>query len=250
MLLRSAIVRYAPNETWAAHEHDEMSISVVLGGDLTEAVGGREVQAGLGSVVVKPAKSVHSNRFGPSGAVFLAIWPGELIAGEVSPQAADRWRWRHDPAGLKRWIGVAKEFALHDHLGFAEEEVMALLHDDGEGRLGHEPPVRLRRIRDQLHALGPERPSVALLARALGLHPGYLTRTFRRHYGCSISDYVRRIRVRRAASILIGAAPPPIAGLAQELGFADQSHFCRTFRNELGVTPTDYRRALARTRTG
>jgi AraC family transcriptional regulator len=244
MPIRSALVRYAPNESWAAHEHDVMSISVVLGGHLTETVGRSEVQAALGSVVVKPVKSVHSNHFGPSGAVFLAIWPGDLIAGEVAPKAADRWQWRHDPAGLKRWIAIAGELALDDRWGVAEEEVIELLHADSDGA-GHEPPARLRRVRDQLHALGPERPSVALLAQSLGLHPGYLTRTFRRHYGCSISAYVRRLRVRRAAAILIGDAPPPIAALAQELGFADQSHFCRTFRSELGLTPAAYRRALS-----
>jgi len=246
-MIRSSLVRYGPDEAWSEHEHDEMSISVVLGGNLVERVGRREEIAALGSFVIKPAKSVHSNQFGSSGAVFLAIWPGSLLTSGLPPKDRPDWRWRHDLGTTRRWVSLAQELEAGDRWGAAEEEVAALLEPDGSAcPLRGEPPVWLKQIRDKIHALQPERPSVARLARAAGLHPVYLTRSFRHHYGSSISAYVRRLRIQRAAAMLIGKHASEIVSIAHELGFADQSHFNRTFLSELGVTPGAYRRIMSR----
>jgi len=70
------------------------------------------------------------------------------------------------------------------------------------------------------HAL----PSIALLAQAgeLAMHPIALARAF-----------------RRAASLI--GSNMPLAAVALESGFSDQSHFCRHFKLELGLTPAAFR---------
>jgi AraC family transcriptional regulator len=72
------------------------------------------------------------------------------------------------------------------------------------------------------------------------MHPVSLARAFRRAHGCSITWYRRRSRVRRAADLLTTAMP--LADVAMESGFTDQSHFCRVFKVETGLTPSVYRR--------
>jgi AraC family transcriptional regulator len=249
--MQAALVRYGPDEVWPEHVHDRLSISVVLAGSLFERVGRDEEQAALGSLVVKPAGSLHSNRFGPSGAVFLAIWPDETLVEHLAGKTPSSWRWRHDRRGLRKWIGIARELHDADPWGVAEEEVIALMADEESpaGRVSDASP-RLRRVRDEIHALQPGRPSIGALARSAGLHPVSLTRSFRRHYGCSISAYVRRLRIEQAAAMLIARKRCPLTTIAHELGFADQSHFCRTFAAELGIAPNRYRRTMDSARAG
>jgi AraC family transcriptional regulator len=49
----------------------------------------------------------------------------------------------------------------------------------------------------------------------------------------------------RAACELLRTAEWPLAVIAAECGFADQSHFTRIFRRMTGTTPARFRRAIA-----
>ena len=79
------------------------------------------------------------------------------------------------------------------------------------------------------------------LAAELGVNPAHVSRTFRRAYGVSLSEYLLRRRVEIACAAL--ADPEvPLAQVAYEAGFADQSHLCRSFRRVTGLTPGAWRR--------
>jgi AraC-like DNA-binding protein len=93
-------------------------------------------------------------------------------------------------------------------------------------------------------ALGddPER-SLPDLARALAVSPHHLSRVFHAATGHTISRHRMRLRVRSALERLAGGERD-LARLAAELGFADQSHFCRVVRSETGHTPSALRHAL------
>jgi AraC family transcriptional regulator len=56
----------------------------------------------------------------------------------------------------------------------------------------------------------------------------------------SVGEYLRRLRLDWAASQL-AATETPLALLAAEAGFADQSHFTRAFKRHAGLTPARYR---------
>ena len=53
--------------------------------------------------------------------------------------------------------------------------------------------------------------------------------------------FVVQRRVERATRLL-GARSLPIKVIAHECGFSDQSHFCRTFRGVMGLTPKEFQR--------
>lgn len=80
------------------------------------------------------------------------------------------------------------------------------------------------------------------IAELIGVHPVSLARHFRRHFDCSPASAIRRCRVDRAAAALV--RDRPLADLALEGGFADQSHFTRDFRTTYGVTPRRFRNAI------
>jgi AraC family transcriptional regulator len=82
--------------------------------------------------------------------------------------------------------------------------------------------------------------SLTQIAAGVGVHPVYLAREFRRFHGCTIGEYVRRLRVEHACRRL-NSSDESLAAIAAGAGFSDQSHFSRTFKRMMGMTPSGYR---------
>jgi AraC-like DNA-binding protein len=74
-------------------------------------------------------------------------------------------------------------------------------------------------------------------------HPTHVARAFRREYGVTVAEYARRLRLDWAQAQL-ALEDAPLARIAIEAGFADQSHFTRAFRRHTGMTPGRYRARL------
>lgn len=103
------------------------------------------------------------------------------------------------------------------------------------------PPAWLLRVRESLDDRYRERElRIAGLAAVAGVDPAHLARTFRAHYGTTAGAYLREMRVQRAAHALARSSAP-LAQIALDAGFADQSHFTRVFRTAYGVTPQRWR---------
>ena len=85
----------------------------------------------------------------------------------------------------------------------------------------------------------------AQLARAAGCSEAHLSRSFRTHLGQTPSQWILRLRVRRAASLL-ETTTYAISELALMAGFENLSNFHRRFRAETGLTPLAYRQQKRR----
>ncbi|HKR63637.1 MAG TPA: helix-turn-helix transcriptional regulator, partial [Thermoanaerobaculia bacterium] len=97
---------------------------------------------------------------------------------------------------------------------------------------------------EALHADPP--PRFADIAREAGVTPAYLARAFRRATGQTMGEYLRGLRAKRAASLLASTFES-LADVALTTGFADQSHLCRVFRAQYGITPLRYRALMRST---
>jgi AraC family transcriptional regulator len=86
----------------------------------------------------------------------------------------------------------------------------------------------------------PRRLTLISIADEVGVHPVHLAQSFRRFHGCTIGDYVRRIRIDYACQELV-RSDTSFTDLAIGAGFADQSHFTRTFKRAIGISPAHYR---------
>lgn len=84
--------------------------------------------------------------------------------------------------------------------------------------------------------------SVAELARACGLSKNHFSRAFRKTHGVSPREWLIRRRIEQAKSLLAGS-DLPLADIALECGFCEQSHFSRQFTKVVGATPGAWRRA-------
>ena len=79
------------------------------------------------------------------------------------------------------------------------------------------------------------------LAMHSGLSPFHFLREFRKRYGLPPHTYQLQQRITRAKHLLVQGKP--IAHVATDVGFADQSHFTRKFKACVGTTPRRYQLA-------
>ena len=97
--------------------------------------------------------------------------------------------------------------------------------------------ARLHRfVRDRL----PSGFSVRELAQAIGTGPSVLARKLSLSTGLSPWRFVEQQRILRAKALLRNGNQP-IAAIAAQLGYTDQSHFTNAFRRATGLTPKTYR---------
>ena len=105
-------------------------------------------------------------------------------------------------------------------------------------------PERLRRVRDYIEAHLDDDLSLTILADIACLSPYHFSRSFKEAAGVGPQRYVTQCRLERAKT-LMRRSRQPLALIAQEAGFADQSHLTSIFRREMGVTPGRFRAEMA-----
>jgi AraC family transcriptional regulator len=103
---------------------------------------------------------------------------------------------------------------------------------------------RLKRVYDYIEAHLDDRLTLTDLASIACLSPYHFSRSFKRSVGIGPTRYVLQRRLERAKT-LMRRTNQPLASIAQEAGFADQSHLISVFRRETGVTPGHFRAALS-----
>lgn len=99
---------------------------------------------------------------------------------------------------------------------------------------------RVRALLEERHA---EPLPLRTLAEAARMSPFALHRAFRERFGLPPHEYQLLVRVKRAQDLLRGDAARPLAALALDLGFADQAHLTRLFKQYVGVPPGRWRSA-------
>lgn len=229
---------YGPGTRFTPHAHERANITLILRGHLEETVARDIVHSSSYSLVIKPAGTVHANRFGPQGAHTFLIEPSSRWDGQMR-----QWRWFH--GGPVAAAGIRLFRACRDNAPNVDDLLIDLLEvsDAPSGRRGH-VSIWLDRVRNRIHDEFPARVPVETLAGELGVHPVYLARAFRARFGCSITEYAQRLRVHAAADHIASSAAP-LAQVALHVGCADQPHLCRVFKRDTGVSPAQYRRLAA-----
>jgi AraC-like DNA-binding protein len=120
--------------------------------------------------------------------------------------------------------------------------VLALVQRHGQcaepSAPGHEP-LAVARARELLESQLADPPSLEALAAAVNLSPFHFARVFRQATGLPPHAWLKQ---RRLAPRGNAAQRPAASQVAFDLGFADQSHLSRQFKQAYGVTPGAYRR--------
>ena len=108
------------------------------------------------------------------------------------------------------------------------------------GRDGTLPRGRLRAVVEYIEERLDASPSLGQMAAVARLSAYHFARQFKAATGLPPHQYVIARRVERAKELLRERDPLPLAEVATEVGFADQSHFTRHFKRLVGVTPRQF----------
>ena len=103
-------------------------------------------------------------------------------------------------------------------------------------------PWQLRRVMEYLEAHMTQDISLEEMAKLVGLSQSQFARSFKISTGMPPYKWSLDARIKRAQELL-SVGKESIAFIALQTGFADQSHFTKTFRRATGATPKDWQRS-------
>lgn len=228
------------------HTHDHPYLSLHVLGSYSEAGDAGAVAIDGPAAAFHPAGSAHADTIGAKGLATVVIeFDAAWLSRALGPRGLDRSRYwvggglgRQASRLARTWLGAASPEA---RFAATEAFLMSAVRDT--------PPVATPAWMDDLQALADdpdETVATADLARTLGVTPAWLARAYRQSRGEGLAEAQRRARVE-AAVRLLEQSVLPLAQIACEAGFCDQSHMNRAFNVVLGRTPATVRaRGLAR----
>lgn len=203
----------------AVHFHAEAQLTIVLAGGRAFQIGAHRCAALAGQCLYIPPRVPHRS--------LPLVYRGTRCVNLYLP-------------GLRlgpqpRLIGAPDLAHEIETAGLATAMQRLERRYAADGEPAQAPPPRAPGLRGGAQTIG------AIAARAGWSREGF-SRRFARAVGMPPHAYRIVDRLNEARRRL--REGEPIAGLAAELDFADQSHFGRQFRRAFGVTPRAYRESL------
>jgi AraC family transcriptional regulator len=242
---------YPPKLKQLRHTHLLATFSFVLSGSYLEEYGRQTSVRKSSTVIFHPPHESHAVSYESDVRIlsvhfdfkrFAQLREHSIILDESSICRSE----------TVAWLGrqIHREFRGMDSFSSLSIEglVLELLAESSRSRFGTDEksvPLYLLNVKDFLHDNFAESFLLEDVVKIAGVHPVHLSRIFRKKFGCTIGEYVRRLRVEFAArQILLSDAP--LGEIAHAAGFFDHSHFNRTFKSFYGLTPNQYRQSSRR----
>ena len=203
------------------HFHDEDQLTFVLSGRRRFVMDGTLLDIGPGQGVRFPAGIPHRSLAEPAEVVCFNLYtsPGAYMAAELFSGLARLWR-SHGRMGWQDLASVVEEHRCGMPATLQPSADIAPVDMTG---------VRWERVDEA--------------ARLAGMSREGFSRRFRRLHGMPPQMFRLSGRLNEARRLL--RVGQPLADVAAETGFSDQSHLGRCFRRAFGVTPGQYRRGVS-----
>jgi AraC family transcriptional regulator len=239
-----------PEREVPRHRHEAPHFVLVLRGIYSTEARGQDGLCSSSTLIFNPAGTTHRDCFRSRDGKFLSLSSGvdgSKLLDRASPVA------RIVAGGTMRSLAgalireaIEREFRRHQRpspvvlegLGLELIGQLARLEDRTESRW---VPDWLLRAKEMIEDCAASEITIADLAATVAVHPVYLARAFRKHFGSSPGEYLRRRRLLRVQQLL-GDTRLPLVEVALQCGFSDQSCMTHAFTGEFGIPPGQYRR--------
>ncbi len=237
--------RYRAGEVLPTHFHERPYLFTMFVGSVIEHTMGREHVCSRGSLIYNEAGESHRDHIAECGAVGLNVELSGARAAELRREGAGHEPLLYHHAGPAiHAVGILQRAAFSDdplsHLGI-EEAVTHLLDSlSGQVKIRRGRPPWLGKVESFIRHGYLDGLELGIIAPSVRVHPAHLCREFRRGFGCTMTEYAARLRADRALSDIM-ASDAPLATVAAQAGYADQSHMSRAIRKYFGTTPGQLR---------
>ena len=239
---------HPPFSKLSPHAHQKANLTILMKGNFEETYRYNRQFCESASLLLRPAGEIHADKFGKIGAHNISV--------EIdSPKAEAIERETNLFSGKKQLrdihfslIGrkISRELKTNDTASFLALESLVLelfaktLRDKIKISQTQVIPDWLKRVEEFLRENLNQSVTLKELALVGNVHSVHLTRTFKKHFRSTPAEYMRKLRIERSMEQL---SDPKISlsQIALDSGFADQSHFTRTFKKLTGMTPNQFR---------
>jgi AraC-like DNA-binding protein len=86
--------------------------------------------------------------------------------------------------------------------------------------------------------------TIGELSNRLAVSPSTLERITRREFGCSVMELYHQLKINRACSLIMNS-DMTMKQIADSLGFFDQAHFSRFFKQKMNITPLQFKKTAS-----
>lgn len=241
---------FPPQLTLPSHYHQRACFAVVLAGSVDKRFPRKVYASPHSTIVTMPPQERHLDQFEHEGAHMLVVEPTLASDDLLAPcqgvfNQINHFRSVEMTTLAKR---ISRELQSPDAAsalsanGLVLELLSTAVRQDPSRNQPNSkrPPRWLQQAKAMIDDCFQESLTVEMLATAVNVHPVHLARTFRDCYSVTIGVYVRQRRLNWAV-VQITQSQKPLAIIADQAGFSDQSHLTRLFKQYKGVTPRQYR---------
>lgn len=221
------------------HRHANDYICIVLNGGFGEVQSKDCVERKSGAVFAYRAGETHHDRFGPRGAmcVNLHFKPGDKRIQGIDGLCSTALRLSADRLAFELAARSSEDLSMASLA--AEILAEAGMLDSGAAEGGG----WVRKIVEAICDEPRRRWTLSELAGIADRHPVRVAQAFRAQSGISLGAFQRRRRLV-CLSAALRSESNPLATLACDFGYCDQSHMNSEFRAAFGISPGMYRRAF------
>jgi AraC family transcriptional regulator len=224
--------KYRPHLQMPMHAHDSSKIGILLSGSVIEEHNKGDRLCRAGDILIKPAGANHCDSVGPTGLSVLSM----RFQSDRDVCKSVFSAYRRLP--LEPFVArIVRHYLDGDSMPdeTIEELVCQLASID---RHAKDQPHWSHQAIEILKASYTAPPSLTSLAAEIGAHPVSLAQALRRKTGKTKTEIVHQLRIQH--SLLMLQEGHKVSSTAVELGFSDQSHFCRVFKRWMGCSPQEY----------
>jgi AraC family transcriptional regulator len=238
-------VAHARGRKLPCHTHESAYFGLLLAGSYAEKCAQRAAQYDPFTMGFHPPSLTHSDQVGSCGSRMFCVEMRDAYLSQTRPFLTAPQFVPDLCASDVTWLGLRlyRSFASQT-LGALELEELCgdMLERVSGSKMSEETarPAWLNRALELLHESFRESLTLEEIAASVSVHPIHLSRVFRKHYGCTMAEFMNRLRVQYACRAL-ASGWSDLAVVASEAGFADQSHLGRIFKSCTGQTPGKFR---------
>lgn len=165
-----------------------------------------------------------------------AVEHAKGLGVDLGTEAAREAFFQTPVVSQKKMDSISKLLSIFaDHLSIKSNQIAVQSANS-------EPPV-ITKAKQYIEEHHTEDLSLGMVAKAVHTSVFYFCKLFKKATGNSFTEFVSRTRIEKAKNLLLNPNLR-VSEIAYEVGFQSLTHFNRTFKNIMGLSPTEYREQL------